>query len=55
MSKFNVINVYNCDAIKQNESELGGKNHFSVSLYASISGQYHAENHIKSEHTVPWI
>ena len=39
-----------CDAIKQNESELG------ISLYASISRAiYHAENPIKIERTVPEI
>ena len=35
-----------CDAIKQNEYELGKKieTQFSFSLYAPISELYHAEN-----------
>ena len=47
----------NCDAIKQNDSELEKTNNKKVSfpLYSPMSELYHAENPIKIEHTVQEI
>ena len=45
-----------CDAIKQKKSELEKIiTQFSVSLYATHSELYHAENPVTIEHMVPEI